>query len=69
MLMTQTVLRPDDSSGLLGDLVDRLLDAHARAVCGLGEVLTVKERRRIADWLVKYRYGGKQDFFDPDIVG
>jgi len=38
-------------------------------VCGLGDALTSKERRRIADWLVKYRNGGKQDFFDPDIVG
>jgi hypothetical protein len=63
------VLRADDSSGSLGDLVDRPLETHARAVCGLGDAVTSKERRRIADWLVKYRYGGKQDFFDPDIVG
>jgi hypothetical protein len=67
-LVTRTVLRADDPSGLLGDLVYRLLGAHARAVCGLGDALTVKVRLRIAEWLVKYRYGGKQDFFDPDIV-
>lgn len=67
-LVTRTVLRADDSSGMLGDLADRLLDAHATAVRGLRDQLSLKERRRIADWLVKFRYGGKQDFFDPDIV-
>lgn len=67
-LVTRTVLRVDDSSGWLGDMAERLLAAHAAAVCGLADVLSAKERRRIADWLVKYRYGGKQDFFDPDIV-
>lgn len=46
----------------------QLRAAHARAVCGLGDTLPAEERRRIAEWLVKYRYGGKQDFFDPDIV-
>lgn len=67
-LVTRTVLRADDSSGWLGDMAERLLAAHATAVCGLRDALTMKERRRIADWLVTYRYGGKQDFFDPDIV-
>lgn len=67
-LVTRTILRADDSSGAMGDIVRGLMDAHARGARHAADALTAKERRRIADWLIRYRYGGKQDFFDPDIV-
>ncbi len=67
-LVTRTVLRADTSSGAMGVLMDSLMETHAKAARGLAGVLTSKDRRRLADWLVKFRYGGKQDFFDPDVI-
>lgn len=67
-LMVRTILRSDDSSGLQGDQIRTVLEAHATAARGVADELAAKDRRRLADWLVKFRYGGTQDFFDPDIV-
>lgn len=67
-LATRAILKSDDSSGLQGDLVRTLLHAHAQAVRTSHPRLTPKEQNRLVDWIVKYRYDGKQDFFDPDIV-
>lgn len=67
-LTTRAILRSDDSSGLQGDLVHTLLQAHARAVRVSTPPLTQREQTRLITWLVKYRYSGAQDFFDPDIV-
>lgn len=67
-LVTRTTLRADSSSGAMGTLMDVLMKSHAKTARGLADVLTPKDRRRLADWLVKFRYGGKQDFFDPDVV-
>jgi hypothetical protein len=67
-LVVRAILRSDDSSGLQGDLARTLMEAHARAAHGLADQLPAKERRRLAEWLVTFRYGGTQDVFDPDVV-
>lgn len=67
-LVTRAILKADDSSGMIGDQVQELLDAHARAVCSSTPPLNAREEKRVVKWIVKYRYGGEQDFFDPDIV-
>ncbi len=67
-LTTRAILKSDDSSGLQGELVRTLLDAHATAVRTTTPALTQAEQSKLVDWIVKYRYGGTQDFFDPDIV-
>ncbi|WP_152545426.1 hypothetical protein [Microbacterium sp. CH12i] len=67
-LTTRAILKSDDSSGAQGDVVRTLLDAHAAAVCTTTPALTQPEQTRLVKWIVKYRYDGKQDFFDPDIV-
>lgn len=67
-LTTRTLLRSDDSSGLQGIQIYDLLEAHAAAVRNSVPRLTTQQQRRVVNWIVKYRYDGKQDFFDPDIV-
>ncbi|MBP2436616.1 hypothetical protein [Microbacterium amylolyticum] len=68
VLVTRAILRSDDSSGLQGDIVSELLDAHAEAVRSAYPPLTQPEQTRLVKWLISFRYGGTQDFFDPDIV-
>src|SRR5690625_5228719 len=67
-LVTRATLRSDDSAGMHAMMVRELLDSHARAACTANPPLTQSEQTRLVNWLVKYRYGGSQDFFDPDIV-
>lgn len=67
-LTTRTMMKADDSSGSIGDLVYRLLEAHSAAVAGARPPLSQPEQTRLIKWMVKYRYGGKQDSFDLDIV-
>lgn len=67
-LVTRATLRSDDSAGMHAMMVRELLDSHARAACTANPPLTQSEQTRLVKWLVKYRYGGTQDFFDPDIV-
>lgn len=67
-LATRTIARSDDSSGAQGDEIVALLDAHATAVCTSVPALTQAEQTRVVKWLLDYRYGGTQDWFDPDIV-
>lgn len=67
-LVTRAILRSDDSSGLQGQLVHELLDAHAEAARTAQPSLGQQEQTRLVTWLLEYRYGGEQDFFDPDIV-
>lgn len=69
-LATRVVLRSDSSSGMQGEQVGELLELHAQVFQRLSALgrLTTAEQRRVVDWLFKYRYGGTQDFFDPDIV-
>jgi hypothetical protein len=67
-LATRAILKSDDSSGAQGGLVRTLLDAHATATRTATPPLTQPEQTRLVAWIVKYRYSGTQDFFDPDIV-
>ncbi|CAN5590038.1 SWIM zinc finger family protein [soil metagenome] len=67
-LATRAILKSDDSSGAQGGLVRTLLDAHATATRTATPTLTQPEQTRLVAWIVKYRYSGTQDFFDPDIV-
>lgn len=67
-LVTRATLRSDDSAGIHAMMVRELLESHARAACTANPPLTQSEQTRLVKWLVKYRYGGKQDLFDPDIV-
>lgn len=67
-LVTRAILKSDDSSGMQGDLVRTLLAAHATATRTSSPPLTRAEQKRLVTWLITYRYGGTQDFFDPDIV-
>lgn len=67
-LATRAIVKSDDSSGLQGDLIRDLLDAHATATRASDPPLTQAEQTRLVKWLINYRYDGTQDFFDPDIV-
>lgn len=67
-LVTRAILKSDTSSGAQGDLVHSLLTAHAQAARTSSPPLDQKEQTRLVKWIVKYRYGGQQDFFDPDVV-
>jgi hypothetical protein len=60
--VVKTMLRADDSSGLIGDLARDLLDAHAVA-CDAGVADPVK----LAAWMVRFRFRD-QDFFEVDPV-
>ncbi|WP_250445486.1 SWIM zinc finger domain-containing protein [Actinotalea sp. C106] len=66
-LMVRTILRSDDSSGVQGDQISRLLTAHARTAQGLPGTLDRKERRRLAAWLHRFRFSGTQDFFEVEV--
>lgn len=66
-LTVRTILRSDDSSGAQGDQIRELLDLHQQVAAALAGTLSLKAQRRLATWLFKFRYGGKQDFFDPEI--
>ena len=60
--VVKTMLRADDSSGMIGDVASDLLDAHAVA-CDAGVADPVK----LARWMVRFRFK-EQDFFEPDPV-
>jgi len=60
--VVKTMLRADDSSGLIGGLACELLDAHAVA-CDVG----VADPVRLAAWMVRFRFRD-QDVFEVDPV-
>jgi uncharacterized Zn finger protein len=60
--VVSAILRADDSSGLIGDLVVSLMDAHAVA-CRVSP----PEPKKLATWLVRFSFDGKQDFFVADV--
>lgn len=55
--------RADDSSGIIGDAVQRLLAVHARAA-----VLAKPTAGKLVTWLVAFHLDGRQDFFEIDPV-
>lgn len=57
------LLRADDSSGVLGDAVRRLLGLHARLAAQ-----AAPPAGRLVDWLIAFQFDGRQDFFEIDPV-
>jgi hypothetical protein len=57
------ILRADDSSGIIGDAVRRLLRLHPQVAAAAHP-----PARRLVDWLLDFQLDGRQDFFDIDIV-
>ncbi|WP_157732582.1 SWIM zinc finger domain-containing protein [Cellulomonas sp. PSBB021] len=66
-LVTRAALRSDTSSGGHGMVVDRLLAVHARVANAPGVMVSAKDRKRVATWLFRFRFDGKQDDFDPEV--
>jgi uncharacterized Zn finger protein len=60
--VVKTILKADDSDGLIGDLARDLLDLHAQ-VCDAG----VADPLKLARWMVRFRFDD-QDFFEADPV-
>ena len=59
----RVILRADDSSGVIGDLVRELLDLHAE-LC----VATPPPPATLVRWLIRFQFDGVQDFFNPDVA-
>lgn len=59
----KVILRADDSSGIIGDAIRRLLDLHPRAA-----ERAKPSTRKLVDWMIKFQFGGEQDFFTLDPV-
>ena len=60
--VVKVIRQADDSSGLIGDLVRDLLEAHAIA-CDAG----VADPIKLAGWMIRFRFAD-QDFFEVDPV-
>ena len=57
------ILKADDSSGVIGDAVRRLLSWHPQFAAEAQPAVA-----RLVDWLIKFQFDGKQDFFEIDPV-
>ncbi len=57
------ILKADDSSGIIGDAVRRLLRLHPRLAAQ-----AQPPAARLVDWLIAFQFDGKQDFFEIDPV-
>lgn len=57
------ILRSDDSSGVMGDAIVRLLRLHPLAAAAAQPPAT-----RLVEWLVTFQFDGRQDFFHLDPV-
>jgi hypothetical protein len=57
------ILRADDSSGIVGDAVRRLLVLHPQVAAAARPPAP-----RLVDWLLDFQLDGRQDFFDVDVV-
>lgn len=59
----KVILRADDSSGTIGDVIRGLLELHAR-IC----TASPPDTKKLVAWLIKFQFDGTQDFFSIDIV-
>jgi hypothetical protein len=57
------ILRADDSSGIIGDAVRRLLILHPQVA-----EAAHPPAARLVEWLLDFQLDGRQDFFDVDVV-
>lgn len=64
-LTVRTIMRSDDSSGLQGMQIDRLLDVHLQ-VAGRSSMSKV-EAKKTARWLAKYEFGETRDVVHVNI--
>lgn len=55
--------KADDSSGIIGDAVRRLLSLHPQLAAQAQPPVV-----RLVDWLIAFQFDGKQDFFEIDPV-
>ncbi|HEX3678297.1 MAG TPA: hypothetical protein VHU90_01100, partial [Galbitalea sp.] len=59
----RAILRADDSNGVIGTVIDDLLQVHAE-LCVLAPPPTAK----LVTWLIDFQFDGKQDYFNPDVA-
>ena len=57
------IARADDSSGIIGDACQRLLDLHPQAAA-----LAKAPFPRLVKWMIKFQFEGKVDYFQIDPV-
>lgn len=57
------ILRADDSSGIIGDAVRRLLRLHPQVAAAARP-----RPAALVDWMLAFQLDGRQDFFEIDIV-
>jgi len=57
------ILRADDSSGIIGDAMRRLLALHAKFAAAASPPAA-----KLVTWLLDFQLDGRQDFFEVDIV-
>ena len=57
------ILKADDSSGIIGDAVRRLLSLHPHLAAQ-----AQPQAARLVDWLIAFQFDGKQDLFEIDPV-
>lgn len=57
------IARADDSSGIIGDACRRLLALHPRTAAAASV-----PPARLVEWMMKFQFGGKVDFFEIDPV-
>jgi hypothetical protein len=59
----RVLLHADDSSGVIGGVVDDLLSLHVM-LC----TADPPGPKKLVDWLINFQFDGKQDFFTPDVA-
>jgi hypothetical protein len=59
----RVILRADDSSGIIGDVIEDLLRLHAE-LC----VAAPPPTAALVKWLLDFQFDGKQDLFHPDVA-
>jgi tetratricopeptide (TPR) repeat protein len=59
----KVIARADDSSGIIGDAVRRLLDLHPKAAA-----LAKPPARKLVDWMIRIQFHDEVDYFNIDPV-
>jgi hypothetical protein len=59
----KVIARADDSSGIIGDACQRLLDLHAKTAAGARV-----PAGKLIDWMMKFQFEGEVDYFQLDPV-
>ena len=57
------ILRADDSSGVIGDAVGRLLELHPKAAAKARPPVG-----KLVDWMEKFQFDNEADYFNLDVV-